>query len=535
MSCGRPMFLLQHFLRRAAEHAPNRTALDDGTRTLTYAELETTTDTVARNLQASGVGRHTRVLVGTPTSIDAVVTVFGVLKAGATYVPVEMDTSKMTEAYLEGIIDRTDPSAVIISNEQQRPRSFPSRVPVHLINNLTYGAPNLRLAAQHNCDADIAYIHFTSGSTGISKGVATSHRAAIEYFAMCEEVLRLEDPPTVGVNTPLLFDLSEFDIHFTVRCGGMMVFAPMNSTLLLLKRKISLLYKVPSVISALASGLERFDGAGGNEEFGEMRNLIFAGERCPIDALRVIRAFLPQATLHHWYGSTEAPLVTAFAMPPRSEIPDPLPIGRSVPNVDLAMIGEGGGLFSVSAGSQGELAVSSSTLLSGYFNNAEATAKALFRATTGPNQIMHSTWYKTGDVLRADQEGVLFFEGRTDRSVKVQAVPVDLDYVEATISRIPGVSNNVVIDLPDKKITTRIECFVLGAPDLEPALKAEIDRRLELSMRPVQIHMMPQLPMTASGKIDRKTLKARRLAARIASENLLPQNSVGFVIRRRPS
>ncbi len=419
-------FLLHHPLDRAVEQAPDRIAVECGDRRATYAALSGRADAIAALLQSVGVTRGDLVGVCVRKSVDVVAMWLGVLRAGAAYVP--MDAGWPPDR-VRAVVERGRLRALVIDAARGADLAVPPDVAViaecaapgwPLSLDDAAGTP--RVVA--GCDLDPAYVYFTSGSTGRPKGVVISHRAARSYLEIADGILGVGGDDVVANHAPLAFDLASLDVHLAIRGAARLSLIPEAVTLApgsLLRffadRAPTVLYTVPTTLSRLAAL-----GSIGAAEFASLRALVFAGEPPNVIALRTLRRVFPAATFHHWYGSTEAALVTAAAFPPGAELPDPMPIGRPVANVTVALRGDDDRIAPVEGGGVGELLVSATLLLDGYAHEPELTAAAF--AVEEAAAGVPRRWFRTRDRVRAEPDGALFYLGREDGMVKVRGFRV---------------------------------------------------------------------------------------------------------------
>jgi amino acid adenylation domain-containing protein len=514
-------YLLQDVLTRAALRDPDRVAVSCGGSTLSYAALARRSDEIAALLQRLGVRRGDLVGVCLPKGTEVIAAWFGVLKAGAAYVP--LDASSPAPR-LRSIIAHGRLRALIAQGSR---RELVEAAPPTLAAVVWDGAPGpaaggpvaeAQLADAQGtprvvggADLDLAYVYFTSGSTGTPKGAAISHRASLSYIDVGNGILGCAPDDVVANHAPLAFDLASFDVHLAMRAGAKLSLIPESTLLMpgsLLRyfedERPTLLYAVPTALHRLAA-----IPTIGKQIFPSLRGIIFAGEPAHVTALRTLRPVFPRATFHHWYGSTEAALVTAMAFAPEEPLPDPLPIGRAVANVDLALADDGGAFVELGAApATGELLVAATLLLDGYCNETERN-EAAFLVRGGPSGLP-VRWFRTRDIVRSDETGALHYVGRSDRMVKVKGLRVDLGEIEAALGRL-GARECAVVAKPDVTVGARLHGFIAGSEGDAEVLLAALRRELPGHLVPERLSALPDgLPHTASGKIDRLAL-ARQL------------------------
>ncbi len=405
-------YLLQHLLTERAALAPDLPAVAAGERSLSYEELDRLSNQVARALLAQGVAPGDRLGILAPKSAASAVALFGVLKAGACYVPLD----PRSPAERLSSIMRDSGVAVLLADEgtAQRAAAMTGTVPelrslvmtgphwgpdgCPMAGTLPPGLaippglavlpwdavraePDGPLSGGRATETDLAYILYTSGSTGTPKGVMISHRASLTFAAWAAGCAQLRERDRVCSPAPLHFDLSVFDIFAACRAGACMVVLPEKTTTFpvrlaewIQQERISVWYSVPSILTMLATygNLQDFD-------LSELRAIIFAGEVFPVKHLTRLMAELPDARFLNWYGPTETNVCTWYEVPPGSAgLTAPVPIGRACANTDVFAVTSDGGRVS-EPGEEGELYVRGPALMRGYWGDPEKTGQVLSR------------------------------------------------------------------------------------------------------------------------------------------------------------
>lgn len=508
---GTRPYLLQHQLLEAAARAPDAPAVECQGVTYAYAELVRRADAIACLLQSLGVGRGDLVGVCLPKSPEAIAAWFGILRAGAAYVAIDAaaPSARVRATVEQGRLRVLIAEAKRADLADARPPSLTA-----VVWDRPNGAgPSLADAgggtprAVATSDLDLAYVYFTSGSTGRPKGVMITQRASLSYLEAADRILDVTADDVVANHAPLAFDLASFDVHIATRNGALVSLIPEATMVMpgsmiqyLTNRRPTILYTVPTTLNRLAA-LSSIDAV----RVPSLRALLFAGEAPNLAALNAMRRVFPNATFHHWYGSTEAALVTAAAFPPGEQLPDALPIGRAVSNVQLALA-DSDGVAPLNGAVEGELLVAATLLLEGYCYDEALTAQSFIVEQHGAAAVR---WFRTRDRVRSDGEGALYHLGRIDHVVKVKGLRVDLGEIEATIASMPGVHEVGVVTKPDAAMGVRLFAFVVGAGLEAAALRAYVRERLPAHMVPEQFHVVEELPHTASGKVDRIALSSR--------------------------
>ena len=538
-------YLLQHLLTDSAARVPQRPAVAVGMKFLTFEELNGCSNQLARTLLAHGVAPGDRVGILAPKSAASVVAVFGVLKAGACYVP--LDPTSPAERLAS--IMRDSGVAVVLADEGTAQRAAAMTDAVPELRGLVMTGPNwgpggssasgavppglaaLRpglavlpwdavraepdgpLTGDQAIETDLAYILYPSGSTGTPKGVMISHRASLTFCAWAASCAGLREQDRVCSPAPLHFDLSVFDIFATCRAGACMVALPEKTTTFPVRlaewmeqERISVWYSVPSILAMLATygNLQAFD-------LSELRAIVFAGEVFPVKHLTRLMAQLPDARYLNWYGPTETNVCTWYEVPPGSaELTAPIPIGRACANTDVFAVASDGRRVS-KPGQEGELYVRGPGLMHGYWDQPDKTRQVLSRNPF--QEAYNEPTYRTGDLVTVDEEGNYVFLGRRDGMVKTRGYRVELGEVEAALYAHPDIREAVVLPVPDEILGNRLRAVISanGAPGLtRQDVLEHCLRRLPGYMVPDVVEFCEALPRTSTGKVDRTQLARAR-------------------------
>jgi amino acid adenylation domain-containing protein len=527
-------YLLHHLLRDSAARSPERPAVADGGLTLTYAELDALSNQVARALLAQGVAPGDRVGILARKSAVSAVALFGVLKAGACYVPLDpkspaarlatIMTDSGIRVMLAGPATAGQASAlagavpalraVVVADparagqattgpEPGRTGEGPGIVPWEAVLAEPAGA----LPADLTIETDLAYILYTSGSTGTPKGVMISHRASLTFVDWAAQSTGMGEEDRVCSPAPLHFDLSVFDIFASCLAAACMVVAPENMTVFpsrlagwIGQERVTVWYSVPSVLTMLAE-YGNLRGSG----LPLLRAVIFAGEVFPAKHLSKLMAELPGPRYLNWYGPTETNVCTWYEVPPGAELTAPVPIGRSCANFDAFAVTADGDRVA-KPGQEGELYVRGPGLMSGYWGDAAKTAGVL---VTNPFQAAYAeAAYRTGDLVTLDEAGDFVFLGRRDGMVKTRGYRVELGEVEAALYAHPAVREAVVLPVPDELLGNRLRAVISAEGSLtREEVLDHCRRRVPAYMVPDVVEFCPALPRTSTGKIDRAGLR----------------------------
>lgn len=514
---------LHALLAESAKRHPEAIAVvEPGTTQLTYRELDLLSDRVRDRLRAFGVRRGDRVGLYLRKSVDSIASVFGALKAGAAYVPVDPDAPTERCAY---ILDNCA-VRVIVTENRLEPSLIAElgglgRTPQLLV--LDDECNGVRLNTALDClDAidpapraasgateldDLAYILYTSGSTGRPKGVMLTHQNGLSFVDWCSDTFSPTPSDVFSSHAPLHFDLSILDVYVSVKHGARLVLIseqlgkdPAALAPVIVEQGITMWYSTPSILSLLANygKLDRLD-------FGALRVVNFAGEVFPIPQLRAIKALWTEPRFFNLYGPTETNVCTYHEIP--HEIPDrqtePFPIGRVCePNRGRVVNPDG---EDVTRGEIGELVVNGPNVMVGYWNLPDNNARAFLIDERGDR------WYHTGDLVVETVEGVFLYRGRRDRMVKRRGYRVELGEIEAILSHHPGIRESAVIAVDDGAAGLKVRAYFSprnGDRLSIIALKQFCSEHLPRYMIPDTFGRLESLPRTSTDKIDYQRLTA---------------------------
>ena len=529
------VYLLNHLLSESAAKYPDKEALVFQDSRMTYGELETESNKLAQGLLEIGVKRGARVGIYLNRGMHALVGIFGVLKAGATYVPID---PLCPPGRLSYIVNKCAIKFLIASREKlvDGERVLPANSPVESVLVMNgfdsavpqsepakmFSWPEMRESAREDApstnavDSDLAYILFTSGSTGNPKGVMLSHLNALTFVNSAQGFFGINAHDRFSNVCPLHFDMSVFDLFVACKAGAAVVIIPETAAVfpvklaeIIAQNRLTVWNSVPSALSLLAT-CKNLDGY----DLSSLRLVLFAGEQFPLKYLRRLREAVPRARFCNMYGQTEANSSTYYWV---DQIPadgnGSLPIGRALPNFEVFALDEEGRRIT-GPGREGELYVRASTVAMGYWGEAEKTEKAFVKNPLAPDQ--NERVYRTGDLVRLDCDGNYLFLGRKDHLIKSRGYRIEIGEIETVLCDHPEIKSAVVIPIPDELIGNRISAIVVptapGRISKEDILR-HCSERLPKYMLPELIEFHDSLPTTSSGKIDRQKLSSRNQMA----------------------
>ena len=502
---------------RLAELCPNAEAVRCGADSLSYAELVGAANRLAAQLVALGLEPGDRVGLLLPKSVDSIVAMLGVLTAGGVYVPVDEQSPPprqqvvLEDCAVRGVIAARDPIARLAEFDprfvsdlgfllSRQGRQLPGRC--HEWEPCTQPRPPAGLP--EIVPEQPAYILYTSGSTGQPKGVTVSHGGARAFVDWAVKTFRIDASDRLTNHAQLSFDLSVLDVFAALAAGAAVhLLTPADWVRpdaivdLLHRRQITLWYSVPSALTLL----ER-EGGLSRRPLPFLRHVLFAGEVFPVPGLRRLMQAQPGARYFNLFGPTETNVCTWHGLGSLpSENATAIPIGRPCDHLRAQVRTDTG--TPVDAGGEGELCVAGPSVMLGYFGN-DALSRTVF--WTDPDA---TRWYRTGDRVRADGDGRLWFLGRHDRQIKRRGYRIELGELEAALALMPGVRDAVAVVSENAPQGTRITVWV--APESGAALdtltvKLHCSRLLPRYMVPDAVQVRAELPRTVTGKLDRRRL-----------------------------
>lgn len=524
--------LLHQLLPLTAARFPDRAAVRFGTQRLTYAELAAQAARLGAALVEAGVKPGDRVGLYFPKSARSVVAMFAVLEAGGIYVPLDPNSPRsrvagiiadcgirhlvVTRERLDALLDgpgapALDAAFLVDAAPHESPAAGAGRPPRVLSWTDVERHPPLTRPAQGSDDG-LAYVLYTSGSTGVPKGVMISHRAAFTFVNWTHAEFALREQDVVWNHAPLHFDLSIFDVFTTIKAGGTVVPVPeklsafpVRLAQFLRDEAVTVAYTVPSALTMM---LLRGNLAG--LDLPALRTVLFAGEVFPLKYLREVRRCL-RVPMYNLYGPTETNVCTFHEVTDEDVAPDatrPVPIGRAIPGYEVfALTGRG---TVAQPGEEGELYGCGPGVMSGYWGDAEKTARVLVpHPLTGALPGPDGGAVKTGDIVIPREDGAFLYVGRRDNMVKVKGYRIELGEVEAALYGHPRITEAAIVPVPDDETGNRLlACVVPDQPGglTDTDVRSHCAAKLPRYMVPELIEFHAALPKTSTGKVDRPRL-----------------------------
>ncbi|HVL36359.1 MAG TPA: amino acid adenylation domain-containing protein [Burkholderiales bacterium] len=515
--------LLQALVTRQAERRPEATALVCGDERLTYGELEAAAARLARVLRAAGCRPGDRVCFLAPKSIAPLVWMLGILKAGAIHVPLD---AASPAARTRRIIAACEPSLLLAAGaaEPLLAEMAPG-IPVGWLDPEppkalapAFGPADVERAdtAPLECPRrpeDPAHILFTSGSTGMPKGVVITHANVSAFIEWGVRHFGLNETDRLSGHTPLHFDLSTFDIFGAYAAGAELHLVPPDTALLphrlaefIRASRLTQWFSVPSVLNYMAKSDAVAQG-----DFPELRRVLWCGEVLPTPALIYWMTRLPHARFTNLYGPTETTIASSYYDVPAcpQSAAEPIPIGVACDGEELLVM-------------DGELCIGGVGMSPGYWRDPAKTAAAFVPHPVRAGERI----YRTGDLARLRADGLVELIGRADTQIKSRGYRIELGEIEAALASIASLRESAVVAIPTDGFEQWLICCAYvplpGTSLTAAALRAALARLVPAYMLPARWQELPALPRNANGKVDRPRLKEQFALATESCPHPLP-------------
>lgn len=510
--------LLHEIITEAKNRYPDCIAVESNAGNITYENLDRISTCLAIHLLKVGVHKYDRVAVLLNKSIEAIIVFLGVLKSGACYVPLDVSAPRERISYILNdaqakcivtdfkhlqqakAVKNKEIDIVVLddsSNETENndeDYTFYYRDIVVNEKEVTEFLFNIKTEGE-----DLAYILYTSGSTGQPKGVAISHKNSVCFINWAYDYFGISPQDVLSSHAPFYFDLSVFDIYVSIKAGAKLCLLPpavssfpVSLASYIADKGITVWYSVPSVLVQLLNY-----GNLSNLNLSRLHTIIYAGEAFPVARLNELMKTLPKADFFNLYGPTETNVITYYPIKHIDSMEE-IPIGYACPYARLWVLKENGSLAKV--GEKGELLVQSESLMKGYYKKENLTENVINAEKA--DGLPHGMYYHTGDIVKVVGEGLYQFICRKDRMIKIKGFRVELEEIEAILRKNPLIKECIVQQAGDDKKEPHLRAYVVS--NLKPKeIIGFAKRYLPEYMIPDDIQYVKEFDYTDRGKINR--------------------------------
>ena len=492
--------IVQSFERQAAATPASPAVIMDHT-LITYDELNRRANQLAGRLRQRGVGPNQVVGMMAERSIEMVIGIFGILKAGGAYMPLMPKGPSERTRYL---LDESRAALLLTQTRFLEDYGVPT---LDLQDGTIYQGSAENVAPIHQPN-DLAYVIYTSGSTGKPKGVMIEHHALMNRLIWMQASYPIDQTDVILQKTPVIFDVSVWELFWWSMVGATLCLLkpgyekfPLAIIEEVWQRRVTVMHFVPSMLSAFLNYVAEH-----HEEtrLATLRQVFTSGEALTLAHLKKFNHTLSDVhatRLTNLYGPTEATVdVTSFDCPPHSEI-EQIPIGKPIDNIEILIFNQQNELAAIMEA--GELCIAGAGVARGYINNPALTAEKFVAHPFRPQSRM----YKTGDLARWLPDGNIEFLGRADQQVKIRGMRIELGEIEAAIAEFAAIQQCVVITEQESENITLLIAYIVTKTGFSlPELKRYLGRVLPDYMIPALFFTLPDIPLTPTGKADRKAL-----------------------------
>ncbi|WP_157105350.1 non-ribosomal peptide synthetase, partial [Rhodococcoides kyotonense] len=496
--------LLLDAFHAQVERTPDAVALTFEGESLSYREFSDRVGRLARYLVGEGVGPETTVAIGIRRSFDLLVAIYAVVEAGGAYVPV--DPEQPTER-IEYIVDTA--AAALVLTTGRDGLDVGAGVRIRHLDQLDldgYEGGRLTESERPATTDGSAYVLFTSGSTGRPKGVTIGHRAIVNRLEWMQAEYALTDSDVVVQKTPVTFDVSVWELFWPLQVGARMVIArpdghrdPAYLAQLIVSESVTVAHFVPSMLAV-------FTAEPSARTATSLRWVFASGEALPSATAASLTQAVPSARMINLYGPTEAAVDVTYHEFTSADVSG-VPIGKPVYNTRVYVLDNA--LRPTPVGAEGELYLGGVQLARGYASRPDLTADRFVANPFGEGRL-----YRTGDVVRWNGDGELVYVGRSDFQVKLRGQRIELGEIESALVAADSVAHAVVAVRDDRLVAWIV--FASGLDSDSGAVEsvlADASERLPSYMVPSAVVVLDDLPLTSSGKLDRKALPEPEVAA----------------------
>jgi len=508
-------YILPHNIQNSAAKSPNHIAFKFGNETVSYEQLVQKSNALAHCLGKLGIKKGDRVGIYMNRCLETCIAVYGIMSAGAVYVPLNIQAPSQRINF----VIKDCGIRVLLSNQSKGLQSILTTdanidtvigVTAKFEDIDTISWEEVYQESTQNVDLnilenDLAYIMYTSGTTGQPKGIMHTHYSGLSYAKLSTDLFKVTPDDILANHAALHFDISTMGYFTMPYAGGTTVIIPdihtklpASLSQLIQDEKISIWYSVPLALTQLLQY-----GALKDRNLSNLKWVLFGGEPFPMKNAMALQAMWPQATLSNIYGPAEVNQCTYYHLNKDTSKETSIPLGQVWNNTEIMIIDEQDN--EVKIGDIGELLVRSATRMKGYWGQSQLTKNSLFNAEKIKG--LEEIYYRTGDLVLMREDGNLMFMGRKDRQIKSRGYRVELDEIEAVLL---GHEQIKEVAIYAKKIDdiNQIEAFIIADEALTKKEVINFSSSLLPSYAvPEKINFTDNIPRTDAGKINYKELE----------------------------
>lgn len=514
--------LVHDFLSLSAKRFSNKEALIFGSRRLIYQEIDHQSDLLADFLIKIGVDRHDRIIIFADNTPETVISIYGILKAGAVFI---LLNGSLKTPKLQYIIKDSGAKMLIVQSIKKEVanealKNINQEIPIiffgeenltantshtyswkDITNPANYISDYLQKRKDEIIDYDLATLIYTSGSTGEPKGVMSSHSNMVTAARSIIQYLQNKNDDRILVVLPLSFDYGLYQVIMAFMFSGTIILEqsfnfPVEFLKLIEKEKITGFPIVPTILVMLLKlkDITKYD-------ISSLRYISNTGAALPVSHIKSFRKLVPNIKIFSMFGLTECKRISY--LPPEMIDEKPGSVGKAIPNCETFILNDKG--EKSKPGEIGELVVRGSNVMRGYWNAKELTDKVFRKWQYDGEKVLF-----TGDLFYQDEDGFLYFVGRKDDMIKTKGERVSPKEIENILSGLSGISETAVIGIPDEILGQAIKVFIVNKPDsnlTKNQILKYCSENMEVFMLPKEIVFLDSLPKSPNGKIDKKLLK----------------------------
>lgn len=516
---------IHELFEEQAAKTPDNIAVVSGDSRLTYRQLDEKTNRLARSLRERGVRNNNIVVIMTERSMEMIVGILSIIKAGGAYLPIDPDYPAERIQYM-----LEDSGAVLLVTKGGMAGKCGFSGEIIDMENPDFYSEDASHLEIINSPNDLAYVLYTSGSTGRPKGTMIEHSSVVNRLNWIQNKYPIDESDVILFKTPYTFDVSVWELYWWACTGASVCLLPPGGEKdpgeiieAAEKNGVTVMNFVPSVLTAF---LEYVEERGCGDRLSSLRQVFSNGEALKPQQVDRFNRLLNRrngARLYNMYGPTEATVNVTYFDCPTDKVSEIIPIGKPIDNVKIYILSETNQLLPV--GMSGELCIAGTGVARGYLNRPDLTAEKFVPDPFEPEGRM----YRTGDLARWLPDGNIEFLGRMDHQVKIRGVRVELGEIENQLLEYADVKEAVVTVKTDKKGTQHLCAYLVSDKNLVmPEIKDYLAQKLPYYLLPSYLLQIPQFPLTSSGKTDRKALPSPEFKSECIYE--APRNEVEKVM-----